>query len=452
MPALGNRQGDGRARWGSRTGFVLAAAGSAIGIGNFWRLPFLVQQNGGGAFLVLMLGMVAFIGLCVFLAELAIGRAAQKSGAAAFTNFGSRAWSMAGIGGVFVAFLILAAYSVVAGWVLAFALHLLLGMPSMSADAPAHVFEAFLDDPVQPILGSGLFVLITVWIVTSGVRDGIERVNGVLVPLLLLLLIVLAAHSLTLPGALDAFAAVLRPDFAALGATGILSALGQVLFSLSLGFGIMIVYASYQAPGGGMLGEAAAVLGLDTAASILVVVAVLPIVAVSGEAAGTGARTMLVVLPGTLLSHPFGILFVVTYFAAIAIAALTSAISMLEAVVAYFGDQHGFGRTHSAAATGLYAFLLGVPLALSLGSGPGGATQLGHRLLAAIDSLSANFLMPLGAVAAALFAGWMMGARAREEVFPATPAGQRWGNVWLFLLKAPIPLLIALILLFGLIG
>ena len=447
MPGSESSQANGRGCWRSPSGFVFAASGSAIGLGNFWRLPFLSQQHGGGAFLVLLLGILVVFGLSIFLAELAIGRATQRSGAEAFASFGIRLWSVVGAVGAFVAFLILAAYTVVAGWVIAFALHLLLGPAGFAADAPAQVFEAFLADPVQPILGGGLFVLLTVWIVIAGIRNGIERVNRLLVPLLLVLLFLSCARALTLPGAIDTLTRVLRPDFAALNAAAILAALGQALFSLSLGFGIMIVFGSYCAPDGGLVGKASAVLGLSTVASLMVVATVLPLVAGSDAGAAADAQTLMVLLPQALLQHSFGVLFVLIFFAAVIIGALTSAISMLEAVVAHFGDRHGFGRTQSAAAAGLYAFLLGVPLALSIGSGPAGVTVFGQRFVATIDSLSANALLPLGAIAVALFVGWVMGARACAEAFPPTPVGRRFASIWLAALRAPIPAAIALILL-----
>ncbi|MFZ1414960.1 MAG: sodium-dependent transporter [Defluviicoccus sp.] len=447
MPGSGDSQGNGRERWGSRSGFVFAAAGSTIGLGGFWRLPFLSEQHGGGAFLILFLGMIFVFGLSIFLAELAIGRAAQRSGAQAYASFGVRLWSVVGVVGVFVAFLILAAYTVVAGWVIAFALHLVLGTTSITAETPAHVLAALLADPAQPILGGGLFILVTVWIVTAGIRNGIERVNRLLVPLLLVLLLLLAARALTLPGAIGTLGRALQPGFAGLDATAVLSALGHALFSLSLGFGIMIVYGSYCAPDGSLVGKASAVLVLSTAASLMVVATVLPLVTGGDNGSAASAQTLMVVLPQALLQHSFGIVFVFIFFAAIIIGALTSAISMLEAVVAHFRDRHGFSRTQSAAAVGLYAFLLGVPLTLSIGGGPAGATMFGQRFVAAIESLSTNTLLPLGAMAAALFVGWVMGPRACVEAFPPTSAGQRWAAIWLVALRAPIPAAIAVILL-----
>ena len=452
MTGSGNSQGNGRERWGSPSGLVFAASGSAIGLGSFWRLPFLSQQHGGGAFLVLLVGMVVVFGLNIFLAELAIGRAAQRSGAEAFASFGGRLWSIVGVVGTFVAFLILAAYTVVAGWVIAFSLHLVLGTPTISAEAPAKVFEVFLADPVQPILGGGLFVLLTVWIVIAGIRNGIEQVNRLLVPLLLVLLLLLSARALTLPGAIDTLALVLRLDFSSVDATAILAALGHALVSLSLGFGIMIVYGSYCAPDGSLVGKASAIVGLSTVAALMVVATVLPLVGAADEPSAGGVRTLMVVVPSTLLQHPFGIGFMLIYFTAIIIGALTSAISMLEAVVAHFGDRHGFGRTQSAPAAGLYAFLLGVPLTLSIGSRQDGVTVFGHRFVATIDTLSANTLLPLGAIAVALFVGWVMGARAGVEVFPPTPMGKRCSSIWLTVLKAPIPAAIAVILLAHLFG
>lgn len=391
--------------------------------------------------------MVVVFGLSVLVAELAIGRAAQRSGAEAFASFGGRLWSVVGVAGVFVAFLVLAAYTVVAGWVIAFALHLVLGTASITSDAPAQVFEAFLADPVQPILGGGVFVLLTVWIVTAGVRSGIERVNRLLVPLLLVLLLLLSARALTLPNALDTLARVLRPDFARIDAATVLAALGHALFSLSLGFGIMIAYGSYCAPDGSLVGKAMAVVGLSTVASLMVVATVLPLVAVAGGRSAASVHTLMVMAPQTLLQHSFGIVFVLIFFAAIIIGALTSAISMLEAVVAHFGDRHGFGRSQSAAAAGLYAFLIGVPLALSVGGEPIGVSVFSQRIVAAVDSLSANTLLPLEAIAVALFVGWVMGARACVEAFPPTPAGQRRAAIWLGALRTAIPSAIALILL-----
>ncbi|MEM7225927.1 MAG: sodium-dependent transporter [Pseudomonadota bacterium] len=440
----------GRGHFGSRLGFVLAAAGSAVGIGNIWKFPYMTGQNGGAAFLVLYLALTFTIGLSVMLAEFAIGSAAQRNPVGAFARLKGGLWPVVGALGLLAGFVILSFYGVVAGWTIAYVVKALTG--ALSSNDPEQlggIFGEFISSPIEPVAYQALFMALTVGVVLGGVHDGIERWCKVLMPALFILLLVLIVRSLTLPGAEEGIAFYLKPDFSLVTAETFNGALAQAFFSLSLGMGAMITYGSYVRKEENLATSAIWVTGLDATVAILAGLLIMPAVFAFGFNPAEGPGLSFVTLPAVFSSMPFGEVFAALFFLLLSIAALTSAVSLLEVVVAYFVDERGFGRKKAATLFGFLIFLVGVPSSLSLGVWSD-FTIAGKGFLDLMDFVATNLLLPLGGFFIALFVGWVIYPRAIEEVTNrgeiAFPAARLWG----FVLRFVAPIAIAWILISGL--
>lgn len=421
-----------REHWGSRLGFTLAAIGSAVGLGNMWRFPYLAAENGGAAFLVLYLAMAAGVGLPVLLAELVLGRGAQRGPIAALAHFGGTRWRP--LGAVFVAagFLILAYYGVIAGWTLRYTLESVVG--GFPADAAAH-FRVVSTGPVA-VAWHLLFVAITVAIVAGGVRRGIERVSVLLMPLLFLIVTGLAVYAATVEGSGPGYAYYLQADFSELLSLAVLrDAAGQAFFSLSLGMGAMLTYASYLGRDADLPDEALVIALSDFAVAFVAGLVVFPLLFALGLQREVGESTV-----GALfitLPHVFaelgaaGRLVGVLFFAALFVGALTSAISMLEVVVASALDR-GWSRPRAALGLGALSALLGIGAALDL------------DVLGAMDQLAGNVLLIAGGLALAIFVGWAMPDPEAELQAGAGPV--RWFVLWRTLLRFVVPAVLGVVL------
>lgn len=438
-----------RENWASRLGFVMAAAGSAVGLGNIWRFPWLAGENGGGLFLLIYLAMVCTLGLSVLLAEIVIGRTAQKDPVGAFRQLGGGRWPLIGYLGIASAFLILSFYSVVAGWTLAFAVKQARGL--FATVTPSQAFADLLAATFEPLAWALVFLAITGSVVTGGIRNGIERANLVLMPLLFTLLIVLVVRAVTLPGGFDGLTFFFAPDVSRLTTGTIVAALGQAFFSLSIGLGAMITYGSYldhRQP----IGRAALQIGaLDALAAVLAGCIVFPAVSFAGLDPASGPGLAFITLPNVFAEMPAGRLFGVVFFALLAIAALTSAISLLEPLVAFLVDEHGFRRRHATLLVTTAAFLVGVPSSLSLGPMPE-LSAFGMSFLDLLDFVTASLMLPIGGMAMALFVGWKIAPLAASELTDVTGRRPLLTGAWLVFLRFAAPAAIAWILLAGLIG
>ena len=441
---------ENRGRWGTRLGFILAAAGSAVGLGNIWKFPYLTGENGGAAFLVIYLLLVFSIGLSVMLGEFVIGRAAERSPVGAFARLRGRGWQFAGFLGVTAGFIILSFYSVVAGWAVAYIYKAGAGVLATSDPAAlGAMFKSFSADPTEPILYHALFMALTVGVVVAGVHGGIERTCEILLPLLFLLLVVLAVRSLTLPGAMAGIEFYLAPDFSKVTASTLHSALAQAFFSLSLGMGAMITYGSYLSHDVNLPRATMLVTLCDTTVAIVAGLVILPAVFAFSFDPSAGPGLVFITLPAVFAQMPLGVFFAVAFFIMLAIAALTSSVSLLEVVVAYFVDQRGTRRSTAAIGAGIAIFLLGVPSSLSLGVWSG-FTVGGKGFLDLMDYIGSNILLPVGGIAVSLFVGWVILPRAIEEAssrgrypFPLAPA-------WQFICRYVAPVAIGWILIAGL--
>lgn len=438
-----------REHWGSRFGFIMAASGSAIGLGNIWRFPYTTGTNGGAAFLVIYLGIILAFGLSLVIAEFTLGRAAQKNPIGAFRAVGGGAWPLVGYVGVLSGFVILSFYIVVAGWTLAY-----IGMMARHALGAGQnyeqIFGDFVSSPVEPILYAGLFVILTGMVVIGGIGKGIERWNKVLMPLLFILLLVLVVRAVTLPGAAAGLEFYLVPDFSKVSAGTFRDAIAQAFFSMSIGMGTMLTYGSYLKKTENLPTAALSVVMLDAGAAFLAGLLILPAVFAFGYSPSAGPGLTFITLPAVFAAMPAGTLFGVMFFALLSIAALTSAVSILEPMIAYLGDEHGVSRKKAVWGAATVCFLLGIPASLSFGA-LSGFTLFGKNWFDLMDYLSNNILLPVGGLFTALFVGWVWGEGAKKALSNDGALTQAWAPLWLFVLRFLAPVGIGWILLSGLI-
>lgn len=440
-----------REHWGTRLGFVLAAAGSAVGLGNIWKFPYLVGENGGGAFLLVYLALVLTVGLSVVLAEIAIGRAAHRDPAGAFAQIKGGAWPLVGWLGVVAGFIVLSFYSVIGGWTIAYVVKTLDGELSSSGVDLAASFSAFISDPVGVLGYHALFMALTVLIVIKGIGEGIERWTKILMPGLFVLLLVLIVRSLTLDGAAAGLEFYLKPDFSKFSGALFSEALSQAFFSLSLGMGIMITYGSYIGRKENLPQATLWVTLLDTLVAFLAGLLIMPAVFAFGVEPGAGPGLTFITLPGVFAQMPGGVIFGTLFFVLLAIAALTSSVSLLEVSITTMIDQLKVKRITAATTLGALCFLLGVPSALSLGPWSD-VTVFGLGFLDLFDYVTAKIMMPLGGLFVALFVGWVVWPKMRDEVSNDGTRPFPLATVWAWMCRVVAPAAIAWILIWGLIG
>jgi neurotransmitter:Na+ symporter, NSS family len=433
-----------RGAFGSRLGFVLAAAGSAIGLGNIWRFPYTAAESGGGAFVLVYLFFVAVIGIPVLLAELSLGRKSGRNAVGAFKAIVPQSlWPLVGGLGVLTGFGILAFYSVVAGWTLAYLWRAAAGSFSngLTADASTELFGQVIGNPTEATLFAGVFILLTASVVRRGIGGGIERASKILMPIFFVILVVLAIRSVTLPGADAGLDFLFAADFSKLEPAKVMSALGQALFSLSLGMGAMITYGSYLQKKENLVTAGFAVAGFDTLIALLSGLIIFPALFSAGAEPDAGPGLVFVVLPTIFDTLPAGYVFSVAFYALLAIAALTSTISLLEVVVAYFVDERGWSREKAVWTIASGCFLLAIPSALSQGAVAGLGDLGGTSFLDLQNIIFGNFALSLGALLICVFVGWVWGAdRALAEMREGAPQSLRLGGTgWSLLVRFVCP-------------
>ncbi|SNY90054.1 neurotransmitter:Na+ symporter, NSS family [Cohaesibacter sp. ES.047] len=437
-----------REHWGSRLGFIMATAGSAIGLGNIWKFPYMAGENGGAAFIIIYLALVFTIGLSVLLAEIMIGRSTQSDAVTAFKKLGHGGFSVVGYMGIAAAFMILSFYCVVAGWTIAYIIKFASGhFVGMGGAELGAEFGSFIAAPVKPILYQGGFVILTVIVVLGGIANGIERAGKILMPLLFVILIALVIRGVTLPGAERGLEFFLAPDFSKITGSTIMAALGQAFFSLSLGMGAILTYGSYLDKTANIGKSASQVAFLDTLVAILAGLAILPAVFAFNMDPGAGPGLTFVTLPAVFSAMPGGYIFGPLFFCLLTIAALTSSVSLLEPLVAFFSTK-GFSRAQITIASGFLTFLMGIPCSLSFGL-LSDFKIIDRNFFDLMDFLTANLMLPIGGMLIAIFAGWVITPLAIREVSGEGDHGLLT-KAWIFILRFVAPIAIALILLSGL--
>lgn len=436
-----------REHWGPGSGFLLAALGSAVGLGNIWRFSYVAGENGGGAFLLVYFIMVFLVGVPLLLGEFALGRKAQRDSVSAIEVLAPESrWKRLGLLGVIVAVLILAYYAVIAGWVMKYlALYLLGGAREFTATGFAAAFHGFIAGPVEPLAWQFMVLALTVLVVASGIERGIESVSRLLMPLLALLLLALAIHSATLPGFRRGVAFLLQPDWAALTQPKVyLAALGQAFFSIGLAMGVMVTYGSYLDPARRLPGAVVTIALGDTLFAVVAGLVIFPAVFSFGLDPAQGPALAFVVLPEVFAQMQGGVWVGAAFFALLVIAALTSAVSLLEVPVAYAMQRFGWSRRRASLGFGGFIFALGVPA--SLGFGPWeGLTILGGRgILDAMDYVAVNLLLPLNGLLVTIFLGWVW---RRQDALQASDLHASFlGRCWHFSVRYLVPLLVAMVL------
>jgi NSS family neurotransmitter:Na+ symporter len=427
--------GDPREQWTSRQGFILAAIGSAVGLGNMWRFSYLAAENGGAAFVILYLLATLVVGLPVLLAELVLGRGSQKSPIQALTHYGGRAWKPLGLVFVSAGFLILSYYAVIAGWALRY------GLAAIASGFDPNAAERFGE------VASGwdafgyhvAFMALTVFVVVGGVSRGIERASVVLMPMLFALIVGLALYAATLEGAGAGYAYYLGADFSKLLSLDVLKdATGQAFFSLSLGMGAMLTFASYLGRDVNLPRAAAIIAGADIAIAFIAGLVVFPMIFalnLSADVSASSVGALFITLPKAFaemgaVGRGVGVLF----FAALIVGALTSAISLLEVVVSSAIDGFGWSRRPAGILLGVAITVLGAPSAWST------------DILGAIDQVANNILLLGGGFALSIFVGWVMAGPIEEASEGA--AGVAWFGSWRNLLRYAVPIFLFFVLVY----
>ncbi len=447
-----------RGQWGSRLGFIMATAGSAVGLGNIWRFPYVTGQNGGGAFLFVYILCVLLIGLPLIYNEIALGRLTGKNAVGAFRDTGgNRFWIITGaVLALCVSFFVLSYYSVIAGWTIGF---MISEFTEFIKD-----FETFRSNALYVIPLFALFMLATIFIVLGGVARGIERASKILMPLLFVLLFALMLRSLTLPGAIEGVKYYLTPDFSKITSKVVLSALGQAFFSLAVGWGILITYGSYLPKNENIVSSGLWVAIMDTLVALLAGFMIFPAVFAFGKDPTQGTTLVFQVLPEVFNSIPSGGNIVgAFFFLLLCIAAITSTISMVEVPACYLIDEKKWKRKYAAWTIGILAFIVGIPSALSGGASEvltriempffGGTVKTGF--LDIMDAVFGELLIVIVAFMTSLYTGWVMDTRKlADEIGQSAPffnkvlvANLTPAKLWIFFIRFVCPVVIGLVLL-----
>jgi NSS family neurotransmitter:Na+ symporter len=444
-----------RALWGSRLGFILAAAGSAVGLGNIWKFPYITGNNGGGAFVLAYLICITLVGLPIMMAELMIGRHTRRDAVGAFMSLAGRRspWQLAGWISILAAFVILSYYSVVAGWTLDYLFRALQGAfatppgtePGSIATHIHAMFDGLEKSGMRQLLWHFTFIMLCLGIVIGGVQKGIERWSRILMPILLGLLILLFINGMLSDGARQGLEFMFRPDFHKLTPGAVLEALGHAFFTLSLGMAAMITYGSYLSRQENLFGASLRIALLDTGIALMAGLAIFPIVFSAGLHPGAGPGLVFKTIPMVFSSLPGGNILALLFFLLLAFAALTSAISLLESQVAYLIDERGWGRKQATAGLAVLAFMVGIPSALSSNLLTH-LTPIGElSVFDSIDLIASNYLLPISGLLTALYVGWFWSGHAEKEELLAGNAGWIYPT-WHFLIRFVAPVAVAIIL------
>lgn len=410
----------GRGLWSSRWMFFLAATGSAVGLGNIWKFPYITGQNGGGAFVLVYLACILLIGIPLLMTEVMIGRRGRANPEGAIATLAKRAgasrhWRKLGTLAVLTGFLILSFYAVVAGWALAYAPAAAMGeFAGLDGESSGALFGAMLGDPWKLIGYGTLVLLLTLGIVGLGVREGLERSLRFMMPGLFVLLLVLVGYATTTGHFGEAVHFLFAADFSKLSAQSVLVALGHAFFTLSLASGAMMVYGSYLPAGTSIAGTSLMVALADTGVALLAGLAIFPLVFANGLEPGSGPGLIFVTLPIAFGQMPFGQLVGGLFFIMLAIAALTSAISLSEPTIAWLSEKFAIGRLKAVVLSGVALWLLslGTVLSFNLWSE---FTLFGKTFFDSLDYLTTNLMMPLGGLGTVLFTGWVLSRATVQE-------------------------------------
>ncbi|MDA3881589.1 MAG: sodium-dependent transporter [Prolixibacteraceae bacterium] len=437
-----------RGSFGSKFGVIAATAGSAVGLGNIWRFPYIAGENGGGAFLLLYLGFIILIGLPVMLSELTIGRSTQRNPFGAFRLLRpGQKWFWIGVMGIAAAFMINAFYSVVAGWTLEYLFKAITNQ--FTGESPESIisqFNDFQNSNWRPLFWTVLFLCISGSVVWAGIEKGIEKYTKILMPVLIVLIVILDIRAITLPGAAEGLRFLFEPDFSKIKASTVLEALGQAFFSLSIGMGTLITYGSYIKKNENLGMSTAAVAIIDTLIAIMAGVAIFPAVFAFGISPASGPDLVFLTLPNIFAQMKGGYIFALFFFTLLTVAALTSTISILEVVVAYFTEELHITRGRATLLASLGIGFLGILSSLSLYHIPE-LSIVGRNLFGILEFISSNVLLPLGGLLIVIFVAWLFGkTKLKGELSSNGLFKASYFPIFLFIVRYVAPLAIALVL------
>lgn len=446
-----------RDSFGSKFGTLVAMAGSAVGLGNLWRFPYLVGENGGAAFIIVYILLGFLICLPIFVSEFIIGRRSQKNAFAAFRDLSDgSAWRWVGLFTVIVPLIVLSYYSVIGGWSVEYLIKsLTFSFTGGSSRAQiSTMFSGFVSSTWAPLGVHTVFLLTTTVVVMIGIKDGIEKFSKVMMPLLFVIVLTIAIYSVTLPGASAGIDYLFHPDFSKIDAKACAAALGQAFFSLSLGFGTILTYASYTSKSDNIMTQTAATAISDLMFALIAGVAIMPAVFAFGIDPQSGPGLVFETLPYVFGQMPAGGVVAILFFLALLVAALTSSISMLEVAVAYLMEEKKFSRLTACITLFVICWIVGALCSLSFG--PLSHIKIdGGNLFDFFDSLSSNVLMTLGSLFTVLFVGWRL---KKTDIYDEFTNGgtlsanaKMFGVLW-FLIRYICPLAIIAIFLTNLLS
>lgn len=436
--------------WSSRSAFILAATGSAVGLGNIWKFPYITGENGGGAFVLVYLLCVALVGIPIMIAETLLGRRSKRNPVGTMQLLSAEAnadarWQYVGWLGIAAGLLILSYYSVIAGWASAYVVKASVGS-FFDADAVAikQLFSDFIGNPLQLSFWHTLFMAATMLIVGRGVENGLEKSVGFLMPALFVLLTLLVIYAMTTPAYLQGIQFLFGLDFSKLTGKGLLVAMGQAFFSLGLGMGCVMAYGAYLPKNISIAQTTVVIAAVDTLVALLAGIIIFPIVFTHGLNPGSGPGLIFETLPIAFGSMTGGWLFGMMFFIILVFAALSSAIALIEPAVAWLVESRGLARGPAALVAGLTAWLLGFGTIFSFNEWSN-VTLFGLTFFDALDYVTSNLMLPIGGFAIAVFAGWRMQTRHSESELDL--ADTRHYRLWRFLIQYVAPAAVFLVFL-----
>jgi NSS family neurotransmitter:Na+ symporter len=433
--------------WSSRWTFILAATGSAVGLGNIWKFPYMAGDNGGGAFVLIYLACIFVIGIPIMLGEIMIGRRGRSSPANTMSFLAkeagsSQAWTLLGATGALAGLLILSFYSVAAGWAMAYVFG---GFQETSAQAVNSEFNKFLANPAALLFWHSLFIVTTVVIVARGILKGLEAWINTLMPALFIIIILLCIYAMQTGAFIEGLTYLFKPDFSKINSDVLLAALGQAFFTLSLGMGAIMAYGAYMPADQNIGRTAITVAALDTGVALLAGIAIFPIVFANGLEPSEGPGLVFVTLPIAFANMPLGVLFGTLFFILLSIAALSSSISLIEPGVAWLVESLKTKRSYAAIALGAFAWTLGVFSALSFNL-MSEFKIFGMNFFDFTDFLTNQIMLPLGGIFIAIFVGWVM---KKQDVLEELQIEDGiLFKVWFFIVRFIAPVMVGMVLIF----
>lgn len=436
-----------RDNFGSKLGILAAAAGSAVGLGNIWKFPYITGENGGAAFILVYLFCIVLVGMPIMLTEFSLGRKTQKNAVGTYKELEpNKPWYLSGVLGVFTSFIILSFYAVIAGWIFSYIASAASGeLTQIEPQQLGGYFESINSGVIRPIFWTFAVIALTATIVILGIKTGIEKCSKVLMPVLVLLLGVLIVRSVTLDGASKGLEFLFKPDFSKLTKEGILEALGHSFYSLSLGMAIIMTYGSYINKKENLLKLAFQVTIADTVIALMAGMVIFPAVFAYGLEPTSGPGLIFITLPAVFAAMPLGRFFATLFFVLIAIAAITSTISLMEVVVAFVTEQFNVGRKKATIGIALAVFIISIVNNMSMGPW-GGIKLFGMNIFDFLDFLTSKILLPVGGVLVCVFAGWVWGTKnIIKEIESDGLYPFKWARTCSFLIKYLAPLAIIII-------